>query len=63
MTGLVNRLSDINLGQVAGEVLTLLEAESRRAVADLTADLILQVCSDFRNSKPKPPLLCLHATL
>ena len=54
MTGLVNRLSDTNLGQVAGEVLTLLEAESRRAVADLTADLLLHVFSDLQQHGEPP---------
>ena len=43
LTGLVNRLSDANLPQVAGEILDLMNTESRRAVIDCITDLLLLV--------------------
>ena len=43
LTGLINRLSDPNLAQVAGEVLSLLDVAARKSVTDIVTELILQV--------------------
>ena len=39
----MNRLSDANLPQIAGEIMDLMNAESRRAVIDCITDLLLSV--------------------
>lgn len=43
VTGLINRLSDPNLPQVGGELLSVLDTESRRAVTDIITELLLEV--------------------
>lgn len=43
LTGLVNRLSDANLPQIADEIMALMKSESRRAVNDIVTDLLLSV--------------------
>jgi len=43
VTGLVNRLSDENLPQVAADVVDILRTQSRRDVIDTLTQLLLQV--------------------